>query len=76
MQIKCYLVVGRKRGTLRVRRVTQRRSWLDTDEAMVRLVLDIPPELFDSPEIIVPVAPKALAVAAVESEEFEKDEFQ
>lgn len=64
MKIDAYLVIGRKdkRAMPRVRRVTQSRPRLDADEAVVRLQLDLPDDVFDAPLLTVPIAKRQVAV--------------
>ena len=62
-----YLVVRRprprERGTAKVVRVTQTRPWLDADEAMIRIALELPDDLFEAPILVVPVSKQEIAVA-------------
>ena len=64
MKTNCYLVLGRpnRRATPRVRRVTQKRPRLEADEALVRLELDLPDDLFEAPLLTVPVEKRQVAV--------------
>lgn len=71
MQAKCYLVITRKNKRVNhatVVRVTQRRPSLDSNEAFIKVVLEIPDDAFDSPLVTLPVEKKHLTVAA-EAEE-------
>lgn len=64
MKIECFLVIGKKkRLEPKVRRVTQTRPQLLSDEALVRLSLDVPDDLFSAPLITVPIAKRQVAVA-------------
>jgi hypothetical protein len=63
--VKAYLVLSRNaNGVIRARRVTTRRPGLDYDEALVRLELDVPSDVFDAPLITVAVERGDVAVAA------------
>lgn len=63
MKVAAFLVLGRnQRGQIRTRRVTQARPALDVDEALVRLDLDVPEDVFDAPLITVQVEPGDVAV--------------
>jgi hypothetical protein len=62
VKIKAYLVLGRVRGVPRARRVTQRRPFLDSDEALIRLELDIPDDVFEAPLLTVPIDKRDVAV--------------
>ena len=65
MKIDCFLVIGKKRGSeARVRRVAVRRPPLAADEALVRLQLEIPSDIFEAPLITVPIEKRSIAVAA------------
>jgi hypothetical protein len=62
--IDCYLVITKKRGKEpRAVRVTQGRPALAHDEALIRLALDVPSDIFDAPLITVPVERRKVAVA-------------
>ena len=64
MQIECYLVVVKKRGKEpRVVRATQGRPSLQADEALIRLQIEAPSDIFDAPLITVPVERRQMAVA-------------
>lgn len=64
MKIECYLVLNKKRGKEpRAVRVTQGKPSLAADEALVRLCLDVPNEVFDAPMITLPVTRRNVAVA-------------
>lgn len=64
MKVDCFLVLGKARGKEpRVRRVTQTRPSLYADEALVRLTLELPADVFDAPLLTVPVAKRQVAVA-------------
>jgi hypothetical protein len=64
MKIDCYLVVRRTKGREpRVTRVTQGRPSLEANEALIRLVLDAPDDIFDAPIVTVPVERRQMAVA-------------
>jgi len=63
VKIDCFLVVAKKRGKEpRVVRVTQKRPGIYADEALIRLQLDLPADLFDAPLITVPVERRQVAV--------------
>lgn len=64
MNVDCYLVIGKKgRYEARVRRVTTKRPRIEADEAMVKLVLDLPSDVFEAPVMTVPIAKRQIAVA-------------
>lgn len=64
MKIECYAVIGKARGKEpRVRRVTQRRPYLEPDEALIRLLLEIPDDTFEAPLITVPIEKRQIGVA-------------
>lgn len=64
MTIECYLVVVKKRGKEpRAVRVTQGRPALQADEALIRLSIEAPADIFDAPVITVPVERRQIAVA-------------
>jgi hypothetical protein len=63
VKVDCYLVLGKGKGRLpRVRRVTQRRPGVAGDEALVRLQLDVPDDVFEAPVLTVPVEKRQVAV--------------
>lgn len=62
MKASCYMVVARgKRGVI-VRRTTTRRPWLDGDEAVIELELDLPDDVFDAPAFTVEVQKRHVVV--------------
>jgi hypothetical protein len=64
MTIECYLVVVKKRGKeAKVARVTQARPSLSYNEALIKLSLDVPADIFEAPLITVPVERRQVAVA-------------
>jgi hypothetical protein len=70
VKVAAYLVLGRtsyrgkpRPNTTRIRRVTQGRPSLGENEAMIRLVLDIPDDAFEAPLFTVPVEKHRVAVA-------------
>jgi hypothetical protein len=64
MEVQCYLVVAKVRGKEpRVRRVTQTRPMLQHDEALVKLQLDLPADIFEAPLITVPIERRQVAVS-------------
>ena len=64
MTIECYLVVVKKKGKeARVVRATQGRPALQADEALIRLSIEAPADIFDAPLITVPVERRQMAVA-------------
>jgi len=64
MKIDCYLVVRRSKGREpRVTRVTQGRPALEANEAVIRLAIEAPDDIFDAPLITVPVERRHMAVA-------------
>lgn len=66
MRAAAYLVVRKAGGgRAKVVRVTQGRPWLDANEAMLRIALDLPDDLFDEPLLVVPVEKQEIAVAVV-----------
>jgi hypothetical protein len=70
MKVQCYLVLGKVRSSTSVRRVTHKRPALANNEAMVRLDLDLPDDIFDAPLVTVPIERGKIAVA-VEAKEVE-----
>jgi hypothetical protein len=64
MIVEAYLIVGRKdkRAMPRVRRVTQSRPRVEADEAVVKLQLDLPDDLFEAPLLTIPIAKRSVAV--------------
>lgn len=70
MRIECFLVIAKRKGMpARAVKITQGRPALRAHEAMIKLVLDAPDELFEAPLITFPVAMRQVAVA-VDAEEF------
>ena len=72
-----YLVIRRPKGSgyqAKIVRATQRRPYLDVDEAMVKIALDLPNDIYDSPVVIVPVEPQDIAVAVEVVGEIEEDD--
>jgi hypothetical protein len=64
VKIDCYLVVVKKRGKeAKVARVTQSRPSLNHDEALIKLELDVPGDMFEAPLVTVPVERRQVAVA-------------
>jgi len=64
MEVQCFLVLAKVPGKEpRVRRVTQKRPQLAHDEALVKLQLDLPADIFDAPLITVPIERRQVAVA-------------
>lgn len=64
MNIDCYLVVTKKKGKEpRAVRVTQTRPSLQHDEALIRLSIETPDDIFDAPLVTVPVERRQIAVA-------------
>lgn len=64
MSIECYLVIVKKRGKeARALRITSNRPSLQKDEAVIRLSIDVPEDIFDAPIITVPVERRQVAVA-------------
>jgi len=50
MIVDCFLVISKRRGReVRVARVTQTRPQIAANEAIVRLSLDLPADIFDRP---------------------------
>lgn len=63
MKVECYLVVAKRpRREPRIVRVTQKRPSIMADEAMVRLVLDLPADVFEAPLLTVPVEKRRVMV--------------
>ncbi len=63
MTIDAFLVIAKARGREpRVVRVTQNRPALAVNEAVVRLSLELPDDVFDAPLITVPVERRQVAV--------------
>lgn len=64
MKIECYLVVAKQRGREpRVTRSTQSKPSLQANEAVIKLLIDAPDDMFDAPLITVPVERRQVAVA-------------
>jgi hypothetical protein len=64
VKLTAYLVIGRSpRGLVRARRVTTRRPYLEAEEALIRLELELPDDVFEAPLITVPVERTDVAVA-------------
>jgi len=65
MKAACYLVIaeGRYARTARVARVTAKRPYLNNDEAVIRLILELPDDLFAAPVITVPIEKRSVVVA-------------
>lgn len=63
MKVRCFLVLGKRGRLASVRRSTQRKPPLNTDEALVALELDVPDDIFDAPLITVPIEHRNVAVA-------------
>jgi hypothetical protein len=75
VRVTAYLVLGRgARGIVRARRVTTRRPYLDVDEALVRLELDVPDDVFEAPLITVPVERRLVAIGVLAGDPTEEDE--
>jgi hypothetical protein len=75
VKVSTWLVLGRNaNGIIRSRRVTQRRPALDYDEALVKLELDVPDDVFDAPLVTVAVERGDVAVAAEAREPLVDDE--
>lgn len=64
MKISTYLVIGKTGRGVYARRVTSRRPALDKDEAVIKLALDLPDDVFEAPLLTVPVERRRVAVAA------------
>lgn len=63
MKITCYLILGKGGGRVaRVRRATQKRPQLAPDEALIRLQLDVPDDVFDAPLLTVQIKKRQIAV--------------
>ena len=64
MNVECYLIVSKSRGKeARVVRVTQGKPNLQSNEAVIRLQLELPSDTFDAPLITVPIERRQVAVA-------------
>jgi hypothetical protein len=69
MKIECYLVVAKQRGREpRVTRSTQSKPSLQVNEALIKLEIEAPDDLFDAPLVTVPVEKRQVAVA-IEADE-------
>lgn len=69
MKIECYLVVAKQRGREpRVTRSTQSKPSLQANEALIKLEIEAPDDLFDAPLVTVPVEKRQVAVA-IEADE-------
>jgi len=64
MNVQCYLVLSRHRGNGRVSasRVTRHRPPLAANQAMIRLDILVPDDVFDAPLLTVPVERGNVAV--------------
>jgi hypothetical protein len=70
--VRTYLVIAPGRGGRpRVSRATVGRPYLDSDEAMIALVLEIPDDIFEAPLFTVQVEKRQIQVA-VEAEDVEE----
>lgn len=64
MKIDCYLIVAKQKGREpRVVRSTQGKPSLASNEAVIKLLLDVPDDMFEAPLITVPVERRQVAVA-------------
>ena len=64
MNVDAYLVLVKARGREpRVARVTQKRPSLAANEAMIKLTLDLPADVFEAPLFTVPVEHRHVEVA-------------
>lgn len=73
MKLRCHLVIAEgKGGKVLARRITQRRPYLDSDEAVIALELEIPEDVFDAPLFTVEVEKRQIEVA-VEALEVENE---
>lgn len=69
MKIECFLVVAKQRGREpRVIRSTQSKPSLQANEAVIKLQIEAPDDLFEAPLITLPVAKRQVAVA-IEADE-------
>lgn len=74
MIVSAYVVLGRNaNGVIKVRRTAQRRPGLDYDEALVKLELDVPQDVFDAPLVTLEVAKGEVAVSAEARDPLEDD---
>lgn len=69
MKATAYLVLHKHRNSLSVRRVTQRPGSLDVGEARIKVEVEVPDDLFDSPVVTVKATLKKNAAVAVEDPE-------
>lgn len=73
MQVRCHLVLGTNQsGKIVAKRVTRGRGWIDADEAVIALELDVPDDVFDAPLFTVEVEKRQIQVA-VEALEVDHD---
>lgn len=72
MKILTYLVLGEHNitGKVSVRRATARYPALDSNEAVIRLELDVPDDVFEAPLFTIEVEKRQVQVA-VEAQEVE-----
>lgn len=64
MQLSAFLILKKNKGREpRVTRVTQRRPSLAANEALIRLELDVPDDVFEAPIHTVQVEKRSIAVA-------------
>jgi hypothetical protein len=64
MQVRCHLVLGQNQsGKIVAKRVTRGRGWIDADEAVIALELDVPEDVFDAPLFTVEVGKRQVEVA-------------
>ena len=71
MKITTYLVLSRGGIKPRVSRATTRRPYLNANEALIRLELDLPNDVFEAPLFTVKVEKRQVEVA-VEAEDVEE----
>jgi len=64
MKASCYLIVAKSHsGGAIVKRTTKKRPSLAYNEAVIRLMLELPDDLFEAPVFTVPVEKRNVQVA-------------
>ena len=71
MRVQTYLILARGSSKPRVSRATTRRPYLAANEALIRLELDIPDDVFEAPLFAVKVEKRQVEIA-VEAEDVEE----
>lgn len=63
MKVTAYLVLDNGARGVRVARATQRRGYLDPNEAVLRIELNLPDDFFVGPVVTIEVPAEKIAVA-------------